>query len=397
MTRRRLISAAVVVLCIAIAGADNPAPKATAGLAGPITVYREKDPFDAEGRHFVLWQQPVMMTQVHRHVVDEFIRRPGSGVGRLEPLFVPQEWLELVPESLAEGHVPSDGTQPQSPRYDDLKETLTLADGAKRTVRERVWLVREQRLMSVSAKSGPAVYVLDAKAQHDLMRAKSVATSQNTPTRKLDDFETRALAQLRDGNDVALHSSATEMRVLGAIRARQECLECHKTEAGSLLGAFSYTLALQSPATPAADCLKDTGGLSRRAVGAVHFVESLGGKVVRTPGGTISEVYFTHSWTQNAERQAKEPPTNDRYIAPYARLKNSALEVLESFPDLRVLDISHSMVTDDGLKEIAKAKTLRKLVYSPGYISNAGIADLKRVLPDCATEPKPELSGVVLP
>jgi hypothetical protein len=397
MNRRHVISAGVVVLCVAIAGADIPSPKSSAALAGPITVYREKDPFDAEGRHFVLWQQPVMITQIHRHVVDEFIRRPGAGVGRLEPRFVPQEWLELVPESLAEGHVPSAGSEPQPPRYDDLKETLTLSDGAKRSVRERVWLLREQRLMSASAKSGPAVYVLDARAQHDLMSAKTVATSKNTPTRKLDDFETRALAQLRDGNDVALHSSASEMRVLGAIRARQECLECHKIEAGSLLGAFSYTLTLQSPATPAAECLKDTDGLSRRAVGAVHFVESLGGKVVRIPGGPISELYFTHTWTQNAERQAKEPPTNGRHYAPYARLKNSALEVLDSLPHLRVLDISHSMVTDDGMKVIAKLKTLRKLVYSPGYISDAAIADLKRALPDCATEPKPEPSAVVLP
>ena len=84
--------------------------------------------------------------------------------------------------------------------------------------RERVWLLRDQRLVSVNDKNGPAVYVLDAKAEHDAMKAKPVATSKNTPTRKLDDFETRALTHLRDGNEVALQSSATEMRGLGAIR-----------------------------------------------------------------------------------------------------------------------------------------------------------------------------------
>src|SRR5439155_21153129 len=140
------------------------------------------------------------------------------------------------------------------------------------------------------------VYVQDAKVQHDTMREKPVATSKNTPTRKLDEFETRALAELREGNDVVLESSAPEMHVVGAIRAREQCLECHKTKAGDLLGAFSYTLSLQSPATAEADCLKDMAGLSRTAVGAVHFVEALGGKVVRTPGGPISEVYFTHTW-----------------------------------------------------------------------------------------------------
>ena len=134
--------------------------------------------------------------------------------------------------------------------------------------------------------------------------------------------------------------------------------------------------------------MKDTAGLSRSTMGAVQFVESLGGKVVRSPGGPIREVYFTHTWTQNAERLAKAPPKYGQYPLPYSRLKNSALEVLESFSELRVLDISASMVTDDGLTEIAKLKTLRKLVYTPGFITDAGIAELKKALPECARSKK---------
>jgi hypothetical protein len=320
--------------------------------------------------------------------VSEFVRRPGAGISRMEPRIVPQEWVELVPESLSEGHAPSANTRQSPPQYDALTETLTYSDGSKRTMREHVWLLHDQQLMSVNVKSGPAVYVQDAKAKHETMREKPVATSKNTPTRKLDDFESRALRRLREGDEVVLQSSASEMRVLGAIRARQQCLECHKTEVGSLLGAFSYKLALHSPATPDANCLKDTAGLSRRAVGAVHFVESLGGKVVRTPGGPISEVYFTHTWHQNAERLAKEPPQNGRHVPHAARLKNSALAALESFPRLRVLDISHSMVTDAGLKEIAELSSLRRLIYSPGYLTDAGIAELTKSLPNCAIEKK---------
>jgi hypothetical protein len=397
MTRRHVTSLGICVLAVGIAGADIPAPRPATNLGGSITVYRDSAAFDPEGRHFVLWRDPVMITQIHRQVVNEFIRRPGAGVGRIEPQFVPQEWVELVSESLSEEHAPNSTGKPQPPRYDALKETLTLPDGSKRSVRDRVWLLREQRLMSVNSKSGPAVYVLDAKAEHDSMKEKPVATSKNTPTRKLDDFETRALPHLRDGDDVALHSSASEMRVLGAIRARGECLECHKTKAGELLGAFTYTLALQSDATPEADCLKDVAGLSRTAVGAVHFVESQGGKVVRMPGGPIREVYFTHTWTQNAERLAKEASKDGIYRPSYARLKNSSLAVLESLPDLRVLDVSHSMVTDDGLKEIAKLKTLRKVVYSPGYITEAGVAELKKALPDCVVEQDAKSLLPVLP
>jgi hypothetical protein len=397
MHRRQVISLGICVLAVGIAGADIPAPRRAANLRGPITVYRDNADFDPEGRHFDLWNKPVMVTQIHRQIVTEFITRPGAGVGRIAPPpSVPQEWVELVPESLSEERALTSTGKPQPPRYDALKETLTLPDGSTRSVRERVWLLREQRLMSVNAKPDPAVYMLDAKAEHDLMKSKPVVSSKNTPTRKLDDFETQALPHLRDGDDVVLKSSASEMRALGAIRARGECLECHKIKAGELLGAFSYTLALQSNATPEAECLKDTAGLSRTAVGAVHFVESQGGKVVRTPGGPISEVYFTHTWTQSAERMAKQSP-NHGGSPPYNRLKNSALAVLESFPNLRVLDVSHSMVTDDGLKEIAKLKTLRKVVYSPGYITEAGVAELKKALPDCVVEQDAKSLLPVLP
>lgn len=390
-------SLAVGVLTVGIAGAESPSPKPAGGAGGPLSVYRSAAAFDPDGRVFS-WGQPVLIPRLHDEFVHEFINRPGAGVGRMPALpMAPQVWVELVRESLSEAEEPTSTGKPQPPRYDELKETLVLPDGSKRTVRERIWVLRDHRLMSVNAKSGPAVYQHDAKADHDRMKSQPVATSKNTPTRKLDDFETRALPHLRDGDDVALHSSASEMRVLGAIRARGECLECHKTKAGELLGAFTYTLALQSDATPEADCLKDVAGLSRTAVGAVHFVESQGGKVVRMPGGPIREVYFTHTWTQNAERLAKEASKDGIYRPSYARLKNSSLAVLESLPDLRVLDVSHSMVTDDGLKEIAKLKTLRKVVYSPGYITEAGVAELKKALPDCVVEQDAKSLLPVLP
>jgi hypothetical protein len=394
MNRRHGIAAGVVLaLAVGMAVADTSKPKGAGNLSGPMIVYPDNIAFDPEGRLFDLWDRPVMVTEIHRNLVDEFIRRPGAGVGRMPPRYVPQEWVELVPDSLSESHIPTTGAQPQPPRYDTLSETLTLADGSKRAMRERVWLLRDQRLMSVNAKTGPAVYMLAAKAEHDLMKEKSAPTSKNTPARKLDEFETKALARLRDGNEVVLQSSVEEMRVLGAIRVRKECLECHKSEVGDLLGAFSYTLSLQSDATPETDCLKDTAGLSRSVVAAVRYVESQGGKAVRTPGGPITEVDFTHTWKQNKELESagKKPPTS---FVWHGRLRNSALAVLDSFPDLRVLDISHSMVTDAGLKDLAKHKSLRKVIYTPGYVTDAGIAELKKSLPDCTFETKP---GVVLP
>lgn len=385
MNRGLGIAAGALVLSIGFAVADTTPPKRASKLVGPISVFRETDQFDLDVRPFALWNQPVTVAHIHRNLVNEFIRRPGAGVSRMAPVYMPQEWVELIPDSLSEAHSPTAGAKPQPPSYDMLAETLTLADGSKRTMRERVWLLRDQKLMSVNAKSGPAVYLLDAKPEHDQVKEKPAATGENTPTRKLDDFETRALSRIRDGNDVAMQSSQDEMRVLGAVRARKECLECHKTEVGHLLGAFTYTLNLQTDATPEADCLQDTAGLSRSVVAAVRHVESLGGKALRTPGGSVSEVDFTYAWKKSLRTE---------HGFALARLKNSALAVLESFPDLRVLDISHSMVTDSGLKDIAKLKSLRRVVYTPGYLTDAAIAQLKKSLPDCAVEVKP---GVVLP
>jgi hypothetical protein len=387
MNRRHGITTGLVVLAIGVAVADTSPAKRAASVVGPLTVYRDDGAFDPDRPLFELWGNPGSIALNHRELVNEFIRRPGAGVSRMAPRFVPQVWVELVPDSLSEAHAPKTSAQPPLPRYDTLKETLTLADGTERTMQERAWLQRDQRLMSVNAKSGPAVYVLDAKAEHELMKEKSAASSKNSPTRKLDEFETKALARLREDNDVVVQSTAEEMRVLGAIRARKECLECHKAEVGDLLGAFSYKLTLLSDATPDADCLKETAGLSRSVVAAVRYVESQGGKVTRKTGGPITEVDFTHTWKKNRDREGN-------YGAWHGRLKNSALAVLESFPELRVLDVSHSMVTDAGIKEIAKHKSLRKVIYTPGYITDAGIAEIKKSLPDCTFEMNP---GAVLP
>lgn len=398
MNRRHGIAAGVVALTVGIAVADTSPPKRASGLTGPISVFKESDKFDLDFRPFALWDQPITVAHIHRELVNEFIRRPGAGVSRMMPVVMPREWVELVPDSLSETHSATAGAKPQPPRYDMLTETLTLADGSKRTMQERVWLLRDQRLMSVDAKSGPAVYLLEVKPEHDLMKEKPVATGKNTPTRKLDDFETKALTRIRDGQDVVLQSSEDEMRVLGAIRARQQCLECHTTKVGSLLGAFSYTLSLQSYATPESECLKETAGLSRSVVAAVRHVESLGGKAIRAAGGPISEVDFTFSWKQHAELAAKgKTPPRQMSDAFSARLKNSALAVLESFPDLRVLDISHSLVTDDGLKEVAKHKKLQKVYYTQGYVTDAGVAALKKALPDCTVEVKHAVMPPTLP
>jgi hypothetical protein len=72
---------------------------------------------------------------------------------------------------------------------------------------------------------------------------------RDAPTRPLDDFERARLEQLRAGRDLSAASAPRRIRMLGAIRARNSCLKCHSADTGDLLGAFSYDLRLDLPAS----------------------------------------------------------------------------------------------------------------------------------------------------
>ncbi len=63
------------------------------------------------------------------------------------------------------------------------------------------------------------------------------------PTRPLDAFEVAALKRLQAGVEVVAGVDHGQMRVLGAVRARESCVKCHEgTSVGTLLGAFTYSL-----------------------------------------------------------------------------------------------------------------------------------------------------------
>ena len=78
-------------------------------------------------------------------------------------------------------------------------------------------------------------------------------------TRALTTEETKAVAELRAGSDLALLAVMTAvpgehpegqdsspevpgLLVVGALRAKATCAECHQVKEGTLLGAFAYTL-----------------------------------------------------------------------------------------------------------------------------------------------------------
>lgn len=240
------------------------------------------------------WSLPA----IHDRNVNQFISRPGMGQGRMKvvPGFLsPDKWLEVPREYSS--------SAPDNARTEDLvystAEFRKAVDSWKQAPGPELkgenampgggpmWIQREFALVGRLNESGPKVYangygptmherhdvsvtlqrlqkqasledLRGAKLTHERYKYEVVGGSKNAkqafppeqprietapaPARKLDDFESKALAQLRESNELVVRTSGTEMQLMGAIRAREKCLSCHECEVGTLLGAFTYRL-----------------------------------------------------------------------------------------------------------------------------------------------------------
>jgi hypothetical protein len=360
-------------------------PKSIA-TTSPMNAYKTGANFDPAKRVFLRHDIPLMPTVIHEGYVEDFITTPGFGSGRVPrmPVRPPAAWAELVVDSEARRpfEMKPANTSPfailgdpdASDRllqgYDAVNESMKLPDGTVRAVREKVWVFRSQDLMSVNGADGPAVYQIDLHTRHAFMKAKKEFKGADAKKRKLTEFETAALQKLRDGDDVVLQSSEKEMTVLGSVRAKTDCRTCHDVKEGTLLGAFTYVLTVQSQETPAADRLKDTVGLTREEISAVLTIESTGGKVTRDKGGPVRDIALTHLISQAAANGYYSDWT--RYVRP----RDSSLAVLSVFPELKVLNVSNAVVTDDGLRVIAKLKGLESLNVAGTRITDDGLGVL---------------------
>ncbi len=104
------------------------------------------------------------------------------------------------------------------------------------------WTIHKVELVSLLKHEVPKVYVSD--------RLPNMNDLKQAAVRPLDQFEQQALVKLRNGDDVIAEQSAGRLRMFGSLRAARKCTECHTVSRGSLLGAFSYELRREMPATP---------------------------------------------------------------------------------------------------------------------------------------------------
>lgn len=101
------------------------------------------------------------------------------------------------------------------------------------------WQLSHLDLVSLLKFAEPRVYLSEHLPRMDELR--------NAETRPVDDFEQRALQQLRDGEDIVIDQQINTIRMMGAVRAAKQCLDCHSVRRGELLGAFSYLLDRKQP------------------------------------------------------------------------------------------------------------------------------------------------------
>ena len=356
---------------------------------GPLESLRADAKFDPSVRHFVLFdcglihgrfvqfvEGPFSASEIHRGHIEEFVRKPGVGNGRLAPEWPTPEsaWIELLAVGPSEQSLSEIHGENSKAWYNPLTKTLTLRSGRRSVRRERVWLFQKRQLVSVNSAKGPAVYLNSPVTQHALMDPEW--SSALVDKLRLDAFEKEALELLRKGDEVVLRSDDRKLRMFGAIRARKDCLSCHKGQVGTLLGAFTYTLELQSEETPDSHKMKDKTDLTDRQLRAVRSIEAVGGKLIRTPGGAVTEVQMTFSRTQEAAAKRGRQPTR-------LALRDSALPHLLAFPDLAVLDVSDSLVSDTGLKTIGELRNLKRLNLRDTGVTSDGVAELRKALPDC--------------
>jgi hypothetical protein len=96
------------------------------------------------------------------------------------------------------------------------------------------WSVAHLELVGLIVHEKPVVYMTANLPQME--------EAQHAPKRALDSFELEGLKALQEGEDLYYRGSEDKARMMGSIRAVEQCLQCHGGSSGQLLGAFSYGL-----------------------------------------------------------------------------------------------------------------------------------------------------------
>jgi hypothetical protein len=186
------------------------------------------------------------LRKLHKIAVDTFISKADFGRSRI-PL--PEELYKHVPKDWSledlEKQPNVDAKEIERLHLISMMTFATPALAGKKTTADKGhvvanlklpsnWRLHSLGLVGLLLHKQPVVYTTTNEVRmQDLARTKK---------RAIDFLEEAGLDDLRRGEDFYVREKDGELRMLGAIRATQQCMKCHDVERGHLLGAFSYTM-----------------------------------------------------------------------------------------------------------------------------------------------------------
>ena len=175
------------------------------------------------------------LQEVHEQTLRTFVNSPGFGIGRkLRP-----DAARLTRGDRQDIRLPQPVPRAYPAGSGYVKDRRHVAGFlphgfSKVPEPKEHWVVENIDLVSLLLHPQPLAYVSADLPRMDELR--------EAPTRELDAFEAAALGRLLGGETLTVGEAGDHLRMLGSIRAVEQCVKCHGGERGDLLGAFSYTL-----------------------------------------------------------------------------------------------------------------------------------------------------------
>lgn len=155
---------------------------------------------------------PAALLRMHGDFVSAFVESDGFGYARVTPMM-----------RLLRGYRVSGGTPGETPMH-----------------------VVDVALIGIAKHDPPVVFASPFQGflhAPDLPSGSEIAVRPRPEGRTLTPAEQAALRALEQGVPLWVRADGDDLRATGPIRARSECLACHKGKrTGELLGAFVYTL-----------------------------------------------------------------------------------------------------------------------------------------------------------
>lgn len=159
-----------------------------------------------------------------------------AGWGRVVDSSISQNERERTPHLVVGypviSHIKEDRLRTQ--KYDvHLPSSTPMASS------DRIWRVQQMELVSLLKHDPPVAYKDQGPVS---MSSFTKFTEKARSTRSLNEMEVASLEALTEGKDrvFAWNASEERLQLLGAIRAKDQCLKCHEVKRGDLLGAFTY-------------------------------------------------------------------------------------------------------------------------------------------------------------